>query len=483
MPSQGSNKQKDPVQQRLRKHKRNWSTNVSEFVSKLFAVKNTINGRGDAKANLQPTSIKDPLPGEVGALLDQLASQFQSIIQDGGSIIDEQANYSRTRRKRRPKQLTPAAVPADMPQAAVEPTAPANDNVNPLARIGSLQIEKDATSRLSRMWEYMRAPFSGKDNNKYRVGMLSTTADLYYSILDFENDILSLSINSIPAAIKKYQMSRYSYDALKGTLDNLIGLTKPKDDGAQQQGQSNKAQNPARQRRPQSSKPMKDIKYEMHFLNNHGFGQNETLKLNEIVSASVAEQDPHKKSMLEDRAREAYANLIRSLSNEIQKKYGPSPSNSSEDLIALIEKNEANKKTEALLYNNDIIKNSHNIVSRFLKRQLIKARSYNKTAVHRLAIAEVIDDVKVLLKKIMNGLQSGLNQEELSKDMTNLEEYFKKMNEPLSVLGTMYKENYYSKKKKNNRTKQKQQTDMGEDEFMDYMLRRKVRRDLSRDIF
>jgi hypothetical protein len=485
MPRQGQ-KSKDPVQQRLREHKRHWSDSTSEFIAKLIAFKRGLNGRGDAQAGIPPSSIKEALPGEVGGILDQLASQFQGLVQDAGSIMDEQAHYAKIRRRRRNKPKT-APTPfsgenvAPMPAEPQVAAPPANDNVvETLSRLGSQnnQIDKEATSRLSRMWQYVKAPFSNKEYNKYRIGMLSLSADLYYSFLDFENDILSLSINSIPRSVKKHQMARYNYEELKGTLNNLLEVMAHK--SGTKPGKAEQTPAPPPVHMP-AVKDIKEIEKNLHVVLNAGLAQNQILSMNELINTYEEEEDPNMKSMLADRIRQHYQELIKAIINDVQKKFGPQQINSLQDVINLIRKNQVSASDFA---NNEIIKVAHSTITRYLKRQLVKVLGYNKTAVHRLEIAEIIDETKNLLKRMMNELQAGLNVDDLQKEVAELEDNMKRIQGPLAVLATMYKEEYYkSDKKKKRKTKLKDTPDMDEDEFMDYLLKRKVRRDLSQDIF
>src|SRR5260221_1689422 len=106
MPS-NPNKAKDPIQLRLREHKRNWNSSYKEVSQKLKSFKNGLNGKGDPKNSIPVSDIKDPFPGEIGATLNQVATEFQKLVSDANSIIKEQANYSRSRKKKQPKENKP----------------------------------------------------------------------------------------------------------------------------------------------------------------------------------------------------------------------------------------------------------------------------------------------------------------------------------------------------------------------------------------
>lgn len=487
MPRQGQ-KSKDPVQQHLREHKRNWSDNTSEFIAKLIAFKRGLNGRGDAQAGLPPSSIKEPLPGEIGSALDQLASQFQGLVQDAGSIMDEQSHYSKVRRRKRPKAPTPtpaAPAPENAP-AQQEPAAPTDNVVDTLSRLGSeyYEMEKAASNRLTRMWEYIKAPFSRQEHNKHRISMLSLTADLYYSFLDFENDILSLSISSIPRSIKKYQMVKYNYEELKDTLGNLLDIIERKKEQPttvpipEQSAPQTVAPQPAisAPKNIGSIGSVEDIKKDIHVLSNEDVSQKEIVSLFGLIRKFEIEEDQNMKLTLARQIRDRYDAFLNSkpVVEAMQKKYGPAQISSGRDIINLIRKNKI-----AFYADSEIVKTAHNLVTRYLKKQLVKALSFNKTAVHRLEIAEVVDDTKKLLKTMMNELQSGLSAEELQKELAKLEENMKRIHGPLKTLDTMYRQEYYAKKKK---TKVKDAPEMDQDEFRDFLLKRRVKRDLLKDM-
>lgn len=92
-------KSTDPVQQTLRDHKKNWNLAVKEFIKRVIAFKRTLNGRGDTNYSLPPSTIKDPLPSEVGSFMNQLANDFELIVSEATKIQQEQDSYSKNRKK------------------------------------------------------------------------------------------------------------------------------------------------------------------------------------------------------------------------------------------------------------------------------------------------------------------------------------------------------------------------------------------------
>ncbi len=91
----------DPKQEELRNHKDRWNSETSDLIGDLIALKRGINGRGDKERNLPPSSIKEAFPPQIGSFLQDLSSSAAKIIQEARSIVQEQENYAKNRRRRR----------------------------------------------------------------------------------------------------------------------------------------------------------------------------------------------------------------------------------------------------------------------------------------------------------------------------------------------------------------------------------------------
>src|SRR5688572_8719154 len=94
----------DQLQENLREEKSIWNHSVSKLIAELIALKQGMNGYGNAEAGLPPSDIKDPLPSEIASYLNQLAGEYNSIIQGANHIFQNQDNYSKNRRKSLPHQ-------------------------------------------------------------------------------------------------------------------------------------------------------------------------------------------------------------------------------------------------------------------------------------------------------------------------------------------------------------------------------------------
>jgi hypothetical protein len=92
-------KSSDQKQENLRQKKRTWNAAAKIFIQKLIETKKGLNGRGSQKLNIPPSNIQNPLPGEFSSALNELAANFQQLTEAALKIEQEQAEYSRTRRK------------------------------------------------------------------------------------------------------------------------------------------------------------------------------------------------------------------------------------------------------------------------------------------------------------------------------------------------------------------------------------------------
>lgn len=169
----------DPVQEKLREDKASWNEEASAFIArlnsfkpKLIAFKRGLNGRGDQKAGLPASNIKEPLPSQVPSYLGLISNEFQALtssfdalISGAGGIVNEQAQYSRTRKKPQQKK----------------------SNLN----FTEDELVAIASNPFSRWWARTTGRFSAPSSlNEYRLSMLRSATDFYHLIKDFEDILL-----------------------------------------------------------------------------------------------------------------------------------------------------------------------------------------------------------------------------------------------------------------------------------------------------
>jgi hypothetical protein len=499
---------KDPAQKKLRDDKQGFNHSYKSFSQKLKAFKDGLNGRGNAKAGLPPSNIKEPMPGEISSYLSGLAGEFQTLVGNAEKIIAQQAQYSRTRRRRKPKAPNqPTTAPATAPAA---PTAPEQDKVvDTLSRLGFYEnaIEKIASSKLSRFWEYATAIFSTKEFNRQRVGLLSQSADLYYSILDLENDVLSLSISNIPNTIAKYKKFKYNFDAFLGTFSGVEamverrleqkGVKKPTDEkkpteqppaqpGLTEKTQDEEGYQSLEPQPIQKNPVIEAIRNDMHILFNASLAKKEVKDLDQLLDRYDAEEDQHLKAGWETQIKNCHAMIAQRLSNEVQKRYGPANIKSMQDIINLIKKNKQDKKAQYI--SDEMIKTAHNSITRYLKKKLVKSIPFNKTAPVRLEIVEALDDMKITIKSVMDNLEKDLSIEELKVLLKKLQEDKDRVKRPLHILNTFFMKDFFTKRENSKRKQKNKGKDKNEpfyrddEELMDQVMQRKLKRELGNDL-
>ena len=188
-------KSKDPVQQKLRDHKSKWNSDVSSFISKLIAFKRGVNGRGDAKFGLPVSKIQDPFPQSIPQTLSLLTSEYEKLAKEAVSIISEQENYSKTRRKKK--------------QAS-----------------SNYQLETNA-GKISRFWAYLKAPFLDEDNKKHRIALLRTLAEIDDDLVSFQETLVSKSFTSLQKVSNIYSKLENKIKFVRVTVDYLKIKTGP----------------------------------------------------------------------------------------------------------------------------------------------------------------------------------------------------------------------------------------------------------------
>jgi hypothetical protein len=501
-------KSKDNSQQKVRDDKQNWNHSYKLFSQKLKAFKDGLNGRGNAKAGLPPSNIKEPMPGEIGSFLSQLAGEFQTIVSGAEGIIAEQAQYARTRRRRKPKAPgQPTVAPTTAPSAQEAPTAPGQDNVvETLSRLGEyeIEIEKLASGRLSRFWQYLTSIFSTKEFEKQRIGLLSRSADLYYSLLDFENDILSSSISNIPKTIAQYKKFKYNFNIFVGVFRGVEAMIERKAAKNGVENPTKKDQSPKEEPEDQSEQQpegggepapqvmpddLQKIKVDMHSLFNASLAKKQVIDLNNMFREYASESDPHTKTIIGERIKEYHKSLAQQLSNEVQKRYGPANIRGMQDIIDIVKKNrkapapDFSKMNKTEEYISDyMIKTSHNKLTRYLKKKLIKALPFNKTAPIRLELIDTLDDMKITIKQIMDNLEKDLSIEELKKFIEKLEEDRDRLKRPLHILNTVYMKKFFEQRQKHQKKQKGKPAIRDDEEMMDYVMQRKLKRELGEDL-
>lgn len=199
----------DPAQEKLRENKALWNKEVSTFISDLINFKKTMNGM-PSKFFPEKSSIKEPIEADPATIIGVLAGDFQEIAQKGNSIISEQINYSKIRRKSKPKGQTesPAPVPATGPNLEdLSQKLTASYNGYSLLAEGSNPV----TRFFTRLFNPTIGFGDAADLRRARVSMLNYCADSHYKLEKFQVLIVASAKNSITEAHKKLEGASHDW--------------------------------------------------------------------------------------------------------------------------------------------------------------------------------------------------------------------------------------------------------------------------------
>lgn len=485
-------KSADPVQEALRQHKSDWKDSQKEFVAHLMGLKNGINGRGDNRFGIPPSNIKDPLPGEVASLLGSLTSQFQSLVGGASALIQEQDSYSKHRRKKQEKKKenrpqAPIAEPNQNPstESNTEPVAAPRNN-GPvdgfLSNIASYEsVEKYGSNKVTRLWQYIKSPFNRNQFNTKRISLLSSAADIYYGLLDLENAALSLGDDSIPNATTEYQNVITGIKEFKRTLIEDVAGAKPVEPNNQPPTEDAKpsfteGQPPASETMESAAKlpPQEETANVLQGYNKD---------LHTIISSSL----PLKKEViyiinLITKFRNAQEEKKDKLASDILYQIDKNMTQLKMVLAAMVdqEPNEIKRKQlKEIIANTDfnynqIIKLSHNYVTRLLKKYWLGLRKSNKTSFHRLNISRRVEVIIKHIQNIMNDLEKTINVQFIEAELSSVLKETQLMQQSIRTLNLAHQAKLnkeYSKRDKNNKS------------VMDTVLQNEYRKNLKNVIF
>lgn len=195
----------DPVQQKLRQAKKQWNKDVSAFIDNLIHYKKLVNGQPN-KFFKERSSIKDPIPADPATILGTLANDFQELSQRGSEIISAQIEYSKTRKKKQPKQPDAGVGVSSMPST---PEAPAGPDLS--KQLAAFEMKygliAEASNPVSRFFTKLLNPGIGFGEaariRKYRMSLLTLCAKMHNDLGKFQVEIVKSSNDSIN---KSYNM-------------------------------------------------------------------------------------------------------------------------------------------------------------------------------------------------------------------------------------------------------------------------------------
>ena len=233
----------DPVQEKLRQAKVTWNKEVSTFINDLIHLKKTMNG-WPSKFYQERSKITEPIPADPVTIIGSLAGDFQELAQRGNSLVQQQADYSKNRRKKQPKAPMGTPPQAATPATPATPEEPKPDLTQQLtASVASDRLVKlasnfenkydlvaEASNPLTRFFAKLtNLPIGfgqSAEMRRLRMSMLNTCVKVFKNLEKLQVQIVRSGNESIDDAWtvfnddvwKNWGMVRKTYESYKGFL-------------------------------------------------------------------------------------------------------------------------------------------------------------------------------------------------------------------------------------------------------------------------
>jgi DNA-binding transcriptional MerR regulator len=443
----------DPLQERLRQRKQEWNVSCSEFIARLnafkphlIAFKRGLNGRGDAKAGLPISDIKNPLPEQIGGYLgvvssefNDLAATFSQLVGEAGSVMQEQSQYAQQRRKSH-RQASRIDVPDD--------------------------LIVEGSSALTRFWANLSSTLSSNPMKAQRLSMLHMAHSLFKSFVDFEDATLNKGVENVPEILNNYFLVSNKVNGISLALQRLVELKNqqknvlehstpkhiqesPSDNNSKQEPiitdkpQPNESAIPSNLNAPEDldeDSPIEKLKDGVVFMMNLGFTIENIRPFLDLFHKHRKETSEDRKELMEDQMREVYANLFEKLKSRFEDKLKRKlpPDTTLGDLLDLFYKKACTQE--------ELAKYSANYFTRLIKKYRHQFGIKDASSAARMEIYHLIREAKIHSDKLMDLLESKyLDLDSAAEKMSKIEELIIKMSEPLKLLNVLYKDRYYEK--------------------------------------
>lgn len=201
----------DPAQEKLRNDKAAWNKDVSAFVNDIIHLKKLMNG-WPSKFHMERSFIKDPMPSDPTTIIGSLLGDYQSIAERGNKIVEEQLNYSKTRKQKQPKQMNlpfPAS-PTATPATPATPAAPTPDLTQqlslPLAAAEQYDLIAEGSNMVTRFFTRLLTPTMGWSDaariRRYRMTLLGQCVKVWKDLEMLQLEIIKSSDESLTSSNK-----------------------------------------------------------------------------------------------------------------------------------------------------------------------------------------------------------------------------------------------------------------------------------------
>lgn len=453
--AQGARKHsQDPKQEALRAHKDTWNKACSEFIARinkfkpeLISFKRGLNGRGDPNAGIPASNIKDPLPNEIKSSLSDIAREFQSlattfdqIISSADSIIQEQSNYSQTRRK-------PKISNSQFSYQEI------------------LMVE--ASNPLSRLWASFKSFFSSKEGKAYRISMLKLSQKIYYDLISLEEELLKKNVDNIETIVRKHMVLSNNISILEKNLIYLmdqVGET-----GSELPNESETQDIDSNAPNSEKGSNNTDVEDSIKNIVNNDLNSDKTpssdlppvsrISVNPINPNKPSEEDVNKmrqivSNFMKSKVGFNYANARAFFALIQSYKAEPDPIKK-ESLAADIYRNfqKINKKFIELANKeaniNALLTKEANPISRFINKVKHQYGFTDEYSADRLSMYEKAHSLRKIINKVMDILEkSDVDFIPLKNYMTEAKDIVESMKDPLRTLKALHNRKLYESKEK-----------------------------------
>lgn len=447
----------DPVQERLRQNKANWNKEVSAFVNDLIHFKKMMNG-WPSKFFKERSRITQPIPADPATIIGSLAGDFQELVNKGNAVIQEQINYSKTRRQKQPKQLnlpfqqpTGPATPPEAPKPATPDLSKqlqlglASTKTADIIKLASefedrYSLESQASNPFTRFITRLFNPKFGFGEGarirRLRMTMLDNCVKSYRSLKQLHKEIVKSSKGSIVSSHKMMTLiwnywnavNRLfsTYKAIKpGEVADQGGQIKDKETNREKEPEETSEEGQeldpsakgsegteALEIAQSNASAAKDYRQYAASIRTNSPAFRE---MNSIVESIVAAPNDKKMEvLLRSRIEDVYSRAIKEVNTELN-----TSGRSFQEISAQVAANPP--KTAQWLG-----ETRHKIVP-------------GATSGSRLEIAQFIEQIKKDLDVVMDLLEEGFDQKRLAPAIAQV-------NREMSALRTMVRSLYYSEK-------------------------------------
>lgn len=425
----------DPKQQQLRDRKKSWNKKIRDFTNDLISIKKVMNG-APSKFHNEVSKIQDPIPSDPASVLGVLASDFNEIVNEGNAIITQQIDYAKTRRQ---KQNAPNPNQMSFNFAADDKVA-------------------EGSNKLTRFFSRFKGPvFFGPESERekriLRLNMLQICVELEEAFKELQEVILSSTEDSILTAdklimsieknvlvLRKYVMNAQPPETVE-TAEQLEPSVPEKIDVNQRVSKEDntppfKFPDPAPESEHSVAKePIVPVVNEgpsiSSIINDIDLNKDNFSYDPMIYGLYLEEKKKLKKG---GKDKEAAIVNIQALYREILKALNAASNTNESSINDILIKKQAFAKQELVKLAYDMELFSHAFAGKWLKRQLLKLKTRDKTSGIRLKIDEKARICKSISNAMMDSLEKDIEPVYLDKASSSLLENILEMKSTIRLI-------------------------------------------------